>query len=144
MQEQNEGFENSPSPPAGEGGARVKRGKVRGYLDPTTVSRAKNLRHTATDAETLLWRYLRNGSLSLRFRRQQAIPPYIVDFFCAPVRLVVEIDGGQHTPGKDADRTRFLEHQNLRVIRFWNHDVLQNIDGVIQAIQKAIYEQMSR
>ena len=69
-----------------------------------------------------------------KFRRQATIGPYIVDFLCIEAALVVEADGGQHSPDRDAVRTAWLESRGLRVARFWNNDILQNIDGVLQSI----------
>jgi len=74
------------------------------------------------------------------FRRQVRLGSYIVDFACHQARLIIEVDGGQHTESVSADlaRTKFLEAQGYRVLRFWNNDVLRNIDGVLEAIQSAI------
>ena len=76
----------------------------------------------------------------LRFRRQAPIGPYIVDFFCPDAKLVVEVDGGQHTDQQDYDerRTNWLEERGYRVLRFWNNDVLANTDGVVLEIQRAV------
>ena len=101
---------------------------------------AKPLRSSSTDAERMLWRHLRSRQLAdFKFRRQQVIAPYIVDFVCMERRLVVEVDGGQHAERqrKDADRTTFLEAAGFQVIRFWNNEVLANLDGVMSAIQVA-------
>ena len=97
--------------------------------------RARSLRRNATDAEALLWSRLRNRQLNgVKFRRQVPIGPYIADFLSAEARLIVELDGGQHSVETDATRTTFLETAGLRVIRFWNHDVLGNIEGVLETI----------
>ena len=101
-------------------------------------SLARSLRRNATDAELLLWRHLRARRLAgWKFRRQVVISPYIADFICLEARLIVEADGGQHmdnaTP--DAKRTVFLESRGYRVIRFWNHEILGNIEGVLEQIQ---------
>lgn len=99
------------------------------------TSRARRLRANATDAEALLWSRLRNRQIgSAKFRRQMPIGPYVADFTCLDLRLIVEVDGGQHGGDADAERTAFLEAQDFKVIRFWNHDVLGNIDGVLEAI----------
>jgi very-short-patch-repair endonuclease len=100
-------------------------------------TRARELRSTPIDAEIRLWSRLRRKQLDgFRFRRQQPIGPFIVDFFCPEARLVVEVDGGQHNveEEKDAARTRWLEERGYRVVRFWNNDVLSNTDGVLLAI----------
>ena len=102
---------------------------------------AKQLRANSTDAERMLWRHLRSRQMTdFKFRRQQVIEPYIVDFVCLERRLVVEIDGGQHAERQkeDARRTAFLESAGFHVIRFWNNEVLANLDGVMSAIQGAL------
>lgn len=101
----------------------------------TTNPHAKRLRLHATDAERLLWQRLRSRQLAgAKFRRQATIGPYIVDFVCLEAKLIIEADGGQHSPERDAARTAWLESRGLRVVRFWNHDILQNIDGILEAI----------
>jgi very-short-patch-repair endonuclease len=102
---------------------------------------ARELRKTPTDAERRLWHGLRNKQLDgFRFRRQQAMGPYIVDFFCPEASLVVEIDGGQHdaNAAQDAVRTQWLEERGYRVLRFWNNDVLANTEGVLLTIREAL------
>jgi len=101
------------------------------------VKRARGLRRASTEAEKLLWQKLRARQLGgAKFRRQTPISPYIVDFASFEHRLVVEIDGGQHnTPqGRQHDlkRTAWLEAQGFRVLRFWNNQVLTNIEGVLE------------
>jgi adenine-specific DNA-methyltransferase len=66
------------------------------------------------------------------------IDGYVADFLCSEKRLIIEVDGGQHTPERDARRTAFLESQGFRIIRFWNHDVLQNLEGVWSTIEGAL------
>jgi len=98
---------------------------------------ARTLRKQMTDAERVLWRYLRNRNLTnLKFRRQVPIGGYIVDFLCYEKKLIIEVDGGQHAVEEEADRkrTEWLEKQGYRVIRFWNHDVLMNMDSVARKI----------
>ena len=88
-----------------------------------------------TDAERKLWRLLRGGQLDgLKFRRQHPIPPYIADFCCIEKKLIVELDGSQHTEANDAPRTRALESQGWKIIRFWDHDVLLSAEAVAEAI----------
>ena len=102
---------------------------------------ARELRSKATAAEIRLWSRLRRKQLhGFRFRRQQPIGPFIVDFFCPEAKLVVEVDGGQHNveEEKDAKRTRWLEERGYRVVRFWNNDVLSNTDGVVLAVLEAL------
>ena len=104
------------------------------------VSRhAAALRREATDAERLLWSVLRNRHLGgYKFRFQSSIGPYVVDFLCVEAMLVVEVDGSQHNEGVDAERTGFLEGRGYRVLRFWNTEVLQNLDGVAEVILAAV------
>ena len=104
-------------------------------LPSRTLAQAKSLRSGQTDAEAALWFHLRGGRLQgLKFRRQHPIPPYVVDFYCEPLRLVVELDWSQHTTVNDAARSRALERRGGRVIRFWNNNVLQDIEAVLAAI----------
>jgi very-short-patch-repair endonuclease len=101
------------------------------------VSAARRLRRNSTDAERAMWRKLRNRRLEgHKFRRQVPFPPYVVDFLCDDAKLVIEVDGGQHdwNRAKDEVRTRHIEQLGFRVIRFWNNDVLSNMDGVLQQI----------
>ena len=96
---------------------------------------ARNLRSNMTDAEARLWRALRRDQLNgLHFRRQHPIGPFIVDFYCPSLRLAVEVDGGQHAEQvKQADdrRTRWLADKGVVVVRYWNNDVLSNLEGVL-------------
>ncbi len=107
-------------------------------------ARAKQFRQTMTPAEKKLWQHLRNGQLNgAWFRRQHAVGPYIVDFFCATAKLVVEVDGDSHGDSeqarRDAERTRWLnEQKDYRVIRFWNSEVLKNIEAVLMTISHAL------
>ena len=105
-------------------------------LDPQLLDFAKSMRHTATDAENLMWQLLRaKRFMNLKFRRQHVIAPYIVDFYCHEIGLVIELDGSQHgtDDGRayDAERTKFLEALGLRVVRYWNNDVLRNTESVL-------------
>jgi len=103
--------------------------------------RAKALRRDPTEAERALWKHLRMRQLDgFRFRRQQPLGRYIVDFACLEKRLVVELDGGQHSEqvGSDTARTAWLETQGFRVLRFWNNDVLSEIEAVKEAIKEAL------
>ena len=100
-----------------------------------TTERAQSLRREATDAERALWQVLRYRQLGWSFRRQFPIPPYIVDFACLQAQLVIECDGGQHAePGEHDRRDAAFRRQGWRVLRFWNNDILQNRDGVLQPI----------
>ena len=103
---------------------------------------AKSNRRYATEAESLLWEYLRNRRIGYRFRRQHPIDGYIPDFVCLSQKLVVEVDGGYHylgeQPFSDAERTQYLNERGFEVIRFSNEEVLHNIDRVIQTIKETI------
>jgi len=101
------------------------------------ISAARALRASSTDVENLLWRQLRRKQFSgLKFRRQQPIDNYIVDFVCFEKRVVIEVDGGQHASerDKDAERDQYLMRNGFKVLRFWNTEVLQNMDGVLEVI----------
>jgi very-short-patch-repair endonuclease len=90
-----------------------------------------------TEAEKVMWSKLRDRRFDgIKFKRQKPIAGYIVDFVALDLKLIVEIDGGQHAQriAEDAVRTRVLEECGYHVIRFWNHDVLRNIDGVLEAL----------
>ncbi|MDF3810482.1 DUF559 domain-containing protein, partial [Rhodopseudomonas sp. BAL398] len=104
------------------------------------IPRARSLRRNPTDAERKLWQRLRRpGFAGAHFRRQATIGPYYADFACHSLRLVIEIDGGQHDGStSDVVRTKYLNAAGYRVLRFWNNDVLQNIDGVLQTIVDAL------
>lgn len=86
-----------------------------------------------TDAERKLWLALRDRRLAgFKFRRQVPVGPFIVDFLCYDARLVIEVDGGQHAEfTRDARRDQWLAANDFRVLRFWNNDVLTNIEGVL-------------
>ncbi len=102
---------------------------------------AKGMRRQPTKAEKLLWYRLRNRQIgNVKFRRQVPTGSYIVDFVAMELRLVVELDGGQHAAAVDADkaRTAALEKEGYQVIRFWNSDVLQNPDGVLERIYEVV------
>ncbi|MEX5366519.1 endonuclease domain-containing protein [Acinetobacter haemolyticus] len=113
-------------------------------LDPQLLEFAKTMRSNATDAENLMWQLLRaKRFMNLKFRRQHVIAPYIVDFYCHELDLVIELDGSQHgtDDGKeyDTERTKYLEALGLSVVRYWNHDVLGRADVVLQDLwQKCI------
>ncbi|MBI2172456.1 MAG: endonuclease domain-containing protein [Chloroflexi bacterium] len=101
------------------------------------------MRKHPTEPERLLWRHLKDHLLGgFKFRRQQQLGQYIVDFLCWEQRLVVEVDGGQHGKESNADRERttWLEAQGFRVLRFWNNEVIENLDGVIQVILAVLEE----
>ena len=105
-------------------------------LNPTET--AKSLRKSSTDAERLLWRYLKAKRMNgLKFRRQEPIGRFIVDFVCYEKKLIIEADGSQHVleKGKDEARTQWLNAQGFKVMRFWNNEIMTNIDGVMERIK---------
>jgi very-short-patch-repair endonuclease len=112
---------------------------VTGYTKDTLV-KAKLLRRDLTDAERKLWSALRGSQLcGAKFRRQQPIGPFIADFVCQDHRLIIEADGGQHADNMaDERRTAFLRSKGYRVLRFWNNEILTNLDAVSQTIAIAL------
>jgi len=107
-----------------------------------TVSRARGLRKDATDAEKRMWQALRETFPALKWRRQVPVGPYFADFLSFAVKLVIEVDGGQHAEASsyDARRTEFLQAQGFTVLRFWNTDVLANTNGVMETISLSLRE----
>ena len=106
-------------------------------FDPQLLQFAKSMRHTTTDAENLMWQLLRaKRFMNLKFRRQHVIAPYILDFYCHEIGLVIELDGSQHGTDDaieyDVERTKFLEAVGLTVVRYWNHDVLGRTDVILE------------
>ena len=102
---------------------------------------ARKLRRNQTEAETRLWFQLRRRQLDGHyFRRQMPVGPYVADFACRRARLVIEVDGGQHAERrtKDRKRTEFLRAEGYDVVRFWNNDVLENMEGVIDVIRRCL------
>ena len=104
---------------------------------------ARELRKNLTDAERVLWRILRNRRLlGLKFRRQHVIGPFILDFYCATKGLAIEVDGGGHGEDEqiryDGRRTAYLQDHGVRVVRFWNHDVLRRTDTVMAEIYRIL------
>ena len=108
---------------------------------PETYKRASELRNNPTPAEIKLWQVLRKHQrMNARFRRQHPIHPYAVDF-CAPrLKLIIEVDGGQHMDQKEYDRQRtiYLESKGYRVLRFWNSEVMKDLNAVVIAIEEVI------
>ena len=104
------------------------------------VPRARALRREATEAERKLWQHLRQPPFKQHgFRRQATIGPYFADFASHQLRIVIEVDGGQHSDSRsDEARTRYLEAAGYRILRFWNNDVLGNLEGVLSEIQRAL------
>jgi adenine-specific DNA-methyltransferase len=129
--------------PSGAGLGSLSRERERAGVRAGTDAKARTLRQTPTDAEALLWYRLRDRRLAgHKFRRQRPIGPYIADFVCLDAGLVVELDGGQHVEAAayDARRTRFIEAQGHRVLRFWNGEVLTQVEAVLERIFQALQE----
>ena len=104
---------------------------------------AKSMRRQPTNAEAIIWATLRGARMQdLKFKRQQPIGAYIVDFVCFECGLVVEIDGGQHAEDVSADqhRSQWLQSQGFRVLRFWNNEVIERRDDVLESIIRALRE----
>ena len=99
-------------------------------------SMARKLRRQSTDAERLLWKHLRSRQLKgYKFRRQHAMDPYVVDFICLEAMLIVEVDGSQHLElSNDEERTVHLESLGYRIVRYWNNEILKDIDAVLDHI----------
>ncbi|MEI7668817.1 MAG: class I tRNA ligase family protein, partial [Pseudomonadota bacterium] len=134
--------------PLGEGRGEgfVKR---KSQLSQDFLSLVRKLRNQSTDAEQYMWSVLRNSQLDgFKFRRQHPIPPYIVDFFCHEANIIIELDGGQHNEENniknDLKRTEFLENLGYKVLRFWNNDVLKNMEGVFQVISDTLTQPSPR
>lgn len=110
--------------------------------NPKTRTRAIKLRKEPTHAERKLWARIRNDQLGVNFRRQHAIGNFIPDFVCVKKKLIIELDGSQHLEQVeyDSERTAFLESKGYRVLRFWNNDVTNNIDTVLNKIWDVLNE----
>ena len=109
------------------------------YNDQFLKRRRKGLRKNQTDAERIVWNLVRGKKINgYKFFRQYSVGPYILDFYCSELRLSLEIDGGQHNePARreyDSVRTAYLAGENIRELRFWNSEVMNNLDGVYEKI----------
>ena len=127
--------------PLGEGGRRP--GERKKFIDPRLLTLARKLRKEQTDAEQLLWQLLRNRQFcGMKFRRQYPMAPYVLDFYCDEKRLGIELDGGQHNePDKqqiDKKRTAFLERKGIKIIRFWNNEVLQETEAALEQLYNSL------
>lgn len=105
-----------------------------------TIAQLKALRRNPTEAEKKLLRALREAFPDRKWRFQAPVGPFRVDFLCFAERLVIEVDGGQHVEAQveDAARTRFIEREGYRVIRFWNNDVMENLEGAISRVAESL------
>jgi very-short-patch-repair endonuclease len=108
--------------------------------NPPTMHNAIKLRKESTPAEQKLWSRIRNNQLGVTFRRQHAIGKYIPDFCSPNAKLIIEVDGSQHLEQEqyDNERTAYLESKGYTVLRFWNKDVMKDMDSVIRAIIQAV------
>lgn len=107
--------------------------------DHTLMQRRRELRRNQTDAEKIFWVKVRNRQIyGIKFFRQYSIGPYILDFYCPAVKLAIELDGGQHNQSSnreyDAARSEYMRAQGIVVIRFWNHEVLLNMQSVLSKL----------
>jgi very-short-patch-repair endonuclease len=135
------------SPEKGEGGAKRRVGVNRFDHTRAKTARARTLRKDATPAETKLWSHLRNGNMhGVSFRRQHPVGSYVLDFFCSAAMLAIELDGGQHSDAPNAERDAFRDtwfaQKGIKTIRFWNHQVLTDIDNVLDHIWFAVDERV--
>jgi very-short-patch-repair endonuclease len=128
----------NPSPLAGEGAVRRRRRAGEGARSLTGV--ARELRSRMTDAERKLWFALKDRRFAaFKFRRQVPVGPYIADFLSFELRLIVEVDGGQHAESvRDVERDNWLAQNDFRIVRFWNHDTLQNLEGVLTSLTEQL------
>ncbi len=128
-------FHRTPPDTGGIWGCSMKIHSYQNFKD-----RRADLRNDSTHEEYILWQYLRKRRLGFKFQRQHSIGPYVVDFYCAKRRLIIELDGNFHTEKfskeYDTERTKYLESLNHIVIRFWNSEIRNNIEYVIQIILK--------
>ena len=108
------------------------------YNDQILKTRRQELRRAKTKAEDVLWNHLRDRQIdSLKFYRQYSVGPYVLDFYCPKTRLAIELDGEQHKGSLEYDKEReyFLTAKNIKIIRFWNRELLNNIDQVLDVIK---------
>ncbi|MFM9890024.1 MAG: endonuclease domain-containing protein [Rickettsiales bacterium] len=113
------------------------------FIPSQNITHARDLRIQSTEVEKRLWYRLRDRQIAgYKFRRQHPIAANIADFACEDAKLIVELDGGQHNQPehlhRDAKRSLELEQQGWRIVRFWNHEVMENIEGVLEVIQHAL------
>jgi very-short-patch-repair endonuclease len=111
-------------------------------LTRSKTARARQLRRNSTDAEMKLWQRLRNKQLGVDFRRQHPTGTYVLDFYCPALGLAIEVDGGQHALAqqRDARRDAWFAEGGVTVLRFWNSDVMENFNGVLEAIHAKVRE----
>ncbi len=110
------------------------------YNHPNRKDVRKQLRKNSTPEETILWDYLRNNNLGFKFRRQYGISGYILDFYCSSKRLGIELDGLQHLKNQEYDnnRTKLFNDLDIKILRFWNSEVNENLEEVIKKIKEEL------
>lgn len=113
------------------------------YNNRVFKDRRKELRNNSTEAEKILWNYLKHSKLGgFKFIRQYSVGPYILDFFCPEVRLAIELDGAHHGQEEnvlyDKDRSKYLKSVNIFIIRFWNNDIVKDVEGSLRQILRQI------
>lgn len=110
------------------------------HNDPKFKPRRKELRHNQTKEEEFLWENLRRKKLDYKFSRQYSVGPYILDFFCVKKKLAIELDGFHHLENKDYDKERdeYLSLNGVKVLRFWNRELNDNIDEVLEKIKREL------
>ena len=133
-----------PSPLVGEGqgGGELSTNETHRHIGPKlSVIRARDLRRNLTDVEKILWYWLRRKNIhNARFRKQAPLGKYIVDFVCYDPKLIIELDGGQHSLQHSYDKKRdaWLEGEGFEVMRFWNNEVVENVEGVLGAVMERL------
>ena len=136
----------SPPPKRGRSASEASRVGVKSHFNRTATKTAvaRRLRRDSTNVEMRLWQKLRNRQLGADFRRQHPAGSYVLDFYYPRLRLAIELDGGQHTEAKhqvkDRQRDQWLNEHAVTVLRFWNSDVTQNLNGVLEVIAAKIGE----
>jgi len=112
------------------------------YNNPDRKSLRRKLRGDQTEAERMLWKFLRAKQLGRKFYRQYSVGRYILDFYCPTCRLAIELDGGQHVEEEqlknDGERDEYLRKHDIQILRFWNNEVTENIEGVISKITESL------
>jgi very-short-patch-repair endonuclease len=116
-----------------------------GFLknDPSLRDRRRELRRNQTDAEKVLWAHVRSKKfLGMKFFRQYSVGPYILDFYCPEIKLAVELDGGQHSQPENREydnaRTEYIRAHGINVMRFWNNEIMSEIDGVLAKLEAIV------
>jgi len=137
--------DNLPQKGGGRAGGTPDRVGVDRRFDrtPAKTARARRLRHEMTDMERKLWGHLRADQMEgIGFRRQHPVGRYVLDFYCPHLKLAIEVDGGQHGEDpvavRDNERTAFLAARGIVVLRFWNIDVMENLDGLLEMIRGSV------